>query len=303
MLPVLILLGVFALYPESPRAQTLWKADFSGRPEGAYGLEAAKADFGPFIQYAKVAAGRARIKMDPELGRKVLEVKYPKGCVGPDACGMQVRAVFPVKQAAWMRYRVRFETGFDWQKGGKLPGLCGGKCNTGCIDVTGADGWSARLMWHDNAKLVLERTDVRFRDASAVSLNQFYFSTFHGGDAPDWGPGSDSYASFADIAVTEGDPRIITSSLLSPPPPSRPSSPSRKEGTFQVTMDRGSLRISREGRERLRLTLTDPSGRALQVLDLAGSDRERLSRPLRPGLYLLRWESREGSGIRPVTLL
>jgi hypothetical protein len=27
---------------------------------------------------------------------------------------------------AWMSYKVKFSPGFDWTKGGKLPGLCGG---------------------------------------------------------------------------------------------------------------------------------------------------------------------------------
>lgn len=341
----------------APGAQVLWDADFSQRPEGAYALEAAKADFGPFIQYAKVPAGRARIKLDAGLGRKVLEVRYPKGCVGPDDCAMQVRAIFPVQQSAWMRYRVRFEAGFDWRKGGKLPGLCGGKCNTGCMDVTGADGWSARLMWHDNAKLVqymyypdgtancgtdfaynaaalatgrwyevinqvvlntpgasggqgkpdgivrawvdgklvLERTDVRFRDASAVALNQFYFSTFHGGDAPDWGPAADSYASFADIVVTATDPRLNTSSL--------PSPRTRREGDFRIDLDRGWLRVSPNAPGKLKITVIDPDGRRLQFAELQAGDVDWVFRPLRPGLYLLRWENLVGSGARPITVL
>jgi hypothetical protein len=276
-LPISAFLGLFtALTPPAP-AQVLWDADFSARPAGAYGLEAAKADFGPFVLFARVPAGNARMAKDPELGRMVLEARYPKGCVGPDACALQVRSGFPSRNEAWMRYRVKFGAGFDWKKGGKLPGLCGGKCNTGCVDVSGSDGWSARLMWHGDGKLVqyvyhpdgttgcgtdfayasgalakgrwyevinqvilntpgtgggsgrrdgvlrawldgrlvLERTDLRFRDAAAVGLDQFYFSTFHGGDSPDWGPGTDSYASFSDLAVTAGDPRL--SSALGPP--------------------------------------------------------------------------------------
>jgi hypothetical protein len=27
---------------------------------------------------------------------------------------------------AWMSYKVKFSPGFDWQKGGMLPGLCSG---------------------------------------------------------------------------------------------------------------------------------------------------------------------------------
>ena len=37
--------------------------------------------------------------------------------------------------------------GFKFQKGGKLPGLCGGLCDSGCSPSTGLTGWSARHMW------------------------------------------------------------------------------------------------------------------------------------------------------------
>lgn len=294
-----------ALTPPA-RAQVLWDADFSARTAGAYALESAKADFGPFVLFAKVPAGNARIARDPELGRMVLEARYPKGCVGPDACAMQVRAAFPARTEAWMRYRVKFASGFDWKKGGKLPGLCGGKCNTGCVDVSGNDGWSARLMWHGDGnlvqyvyypdgisdcgtdfayagaalakgkwyevlnqvvlntpgasggpgkkdgvmrawldgKLVLERTDLRFRDAPAVGLDQFYFSTFHGGDSPDWGPGSDSYASFVDLAVTATDPRLTSAALK--PRPRRGSRASRAPMAARATRASG---ISLDGRQ------------------------------------------------------
>jgi hypothetical protein len=252
------------------QAQVLWHADFAARPAGAYALDQAKADFGPFVLFAKVPAGNARIARDPELDLAVLEARYPKGCVGPDACALQVRSAFPARQEAWMRYKVKFHAGFDWRKGGKLPGLCGGKCNTGCVDVSGNDGWSARLMWHGDGKLVqyvyhpdgnsgcgsdmayaggalatgrwheivnqvilntpgtsggqgrhdgvirawvdgklaLERTGLRLRDAATVKLDQFYFSTFHGGDSQDWGPAVESFASFAELSVTAADPRL-----------------------------------------------------------------------------------------------
>jgi hypothetical protein len=273
MIILSLLLGL-VFWSEAP-AQILWSAHFQNAMEGAYDEARAKVDFGPFIQYVNIPAGRAQIKMDPESGSRVLEVKYPKDCVGPDACAMQVRSAFAAKDSAWMRYRVRFESGFDWKKGGKLPGLCGGKCNTGCINVTGEDGWSARMMWqpggkvtqymyypdkqngcgadlpwsapvlttgrwyeiinqvvlntpvapggtgkHDgimrawlDGKLVLERTNIRFRDIASVKLDAFYFSTFHGGDDGSWGPDQDSYASFKDLTVTASDPRITTALL------------------------------------------------------------------------------------------
>lgn len=32
-------------------------------------------------------------------------------------------------------------------RGGKLPGLCGAECVTGCDPADGLTGWSARHMW------------------------------------------------------------------------------------------------------------------------------------------------------------
>ena len=43
--------------------------------------------------------------------------------------------------------RVKFGPNFDWVQGGKLPGLCGAECQTGCRQVSGVDGWSSRQMW------------------------------------------------------------------------------------------------------------------------------------------------------------
>jgi hypothetical protein len=45
--------------------------------------------------------------------------------------------------------RVMFPTSFDWVKGGKLPGLCTGKCPTGCANPTPSDGFSCRIMWDE----------------------------------------------------------------------------------------------------------------------------------------------------------
>ncbi len=51
--------------------------------------------------------------------------------------------------------KIRTEDNFDGVRGGKLPGLCGGKCNTGGNVPTGYDGWSARNMWQlSHAELI-----------------------------------------------------------------------------------------------------------------------------------------------------
>ena len=53
---------------------------------------------------------------------------------------------------ATMEYDLYFQPAFEWTRGGKLPGLCGGECPRGCTSERG-NGWSARLMWHEDGKI------------------------------------------------------------------------------------------------------------------------------------------------------
>jgi hypothetical protein len=50
-------------------------------------------------------------------------------------------------RALCLRYEVRFQEGFEFGKGGKLPGLYAGDAPSGGEAVTGANGWTVRLMW------------------------------------------------------------------------------------------------------------------------------------------------------------
>lgn len=63
-----------------------------------------------------------------------------------------------------LSYTVEFLEGFQWQLGGKLPGLSGGKDTTGC-NVVDSAGWSVRFMWKQEGRAILylydqDRTDV-----------------------------------------------------------------------------------------------------------------------------------------------
>ncbi|WP_251976860.1 polysaccharide lyase [Salinicola avicenniae] len=82
-----------------------------------------------------------------------LRVRYPEGSSSPsDAAEGGAGFVVPTPalrqtDRACLRYRVRFESGFDFVKGGKLPGLYGGDGPTGGDEVTGENGFSMRFMW------------------------------------------------------------------------------------------------------------------------------------------------------------
>jgi hypothetical protein len=54
---------------------------------------------------------------------------------------------------ASISYSVFVPEDFDFVKGGKLPGLAGGKGNTGGLIPTGFDGWSVRFMFKENGTL------------------------------------------------------------------------------------------------------------------------------------------------------
>src|SRR5690606_35165672 len=51
-------------------------------------------------------------------------------------------------------YSLCFSPGFDFVKGGKLPGLVGGNANTGGQRPNGRDGFSARMMWRSAGQVV-----------------------------------------------------------------------------------------------------------------------------------------------------
>jgi hypothetical protein len=121
---------------------------------GAAGVEAIMHKLGTA---SMAGAGNASVVPDPEHGR-ALKVVYPKGsgstaCVEEKACpvagGMAFRVPLPEGNtitSAVLSYWVKFDPSFEWVKGGKLPGLCGGECATGGRDVS-PDRFSIRYMW------------------------------------------------------------------------------------------------------------------------------------------------------------
>lgn len=86
-------------------------------------------------------------------GNKVLRVDYPAQSVGPAQGGAVFIVSVPPAEEYYLSYRVRLNPGFEFVKGGKLPGLSsgGGKYTGGRIPVDG-DGWSARLVWKPEGK-------------------------------------------------------------------------------------------------------------------------------------------------------
>lgn len=89
----------------------------------------------------------------------VLRVHYPAGSASPSVTaqgaasgGAQFLATLGQlpKDQMRLRYFLRFSDGFDFVKGGKLPGLYGGEAPSGGNIPNGYDGFSSRLMWRSN---------------------------------------------------------------------------------------------------------------------------------------------------------
>jgi hypothetical protein len=90
-------------------------------------------------------------------GTRAVRVDYPAGSAsarsanldGSSYGGAQAYLLLPYGpvDAATLSYCVRFPAGFDFVKGGKLPGLFGGTVTSGRHIPDGTDGWSTRYMW------------------------------------------------------------------------------------------------------------------------------------------------------------
>jgi hypothetical protein len=137
-------------------ADALYWIDFDDAPLGPYSADALAAAWEDPAWNQGVDEGRVEVfEGDGAYAGRSLRVHYPQGGVGPGEGGAQWQLVFPAGYAElYCAYRLRFADGFDFVKGGKLPGLAGGAANTGGDKPTGSDGWSARNMWREDGAIV-----------------------------------------------------------------------------------------------------------------------------------------------------
>lgn len=88
----------------------------------------------------------------------VLKVTYPAGSFNNKTGGGQFVNLWNSStpfQSMLVSYELAFDEGFNWVKGGKLPGIKGGPDVTGCSGgkvPNGTDCFSARLMWRKNGE-------------------------------------------------------------------------------------------------------------------------------------------------------
>lgn len=102
---------------------------------------------------------RAEIVADPR--GTVLKVSYPAHEYGIEQTGIQWRTYLGRSlEHATLTYDVKFAEGFDFVKGGKLPGLVGGERHgerhstvSGGYRPDGTDGFSCRVMWREDGSV------------------------------------------------------------------------------------------------------------------------------------------------------
>lgn len=89
----------------------------------------------------------------------VLAVRLPAGSINPKnktaplgGMGFRWRPEGLAAESACLSYHVYLPADFEFNKGGKLPGLFGGNAPSGGKDVDGFNGFSARLMWRANGR-------------------------------------------------------------------------------------------------------------------------------------------------------
>jgi len=125
----------------------------------------------------------------------VLQVQYPAGSFqNNNVGGAQLYALWNSSgspfQSMLVTYEVAFDSGFDWVKGGKLPGLRGGPDPDTCSGgdpATGANCFSSRVMWRTNGQgevyaYVLQDNNIcndsglQCNDQFGISMNRGSFS-------------------------------------------------------------------------------------------------------------------------------
>lgn len=118
---------------------------------GIYTKERWKADW-PGCEF-EGGISEKRVAVVEDAGSKWLRVNFATGKIGPEEGGAGWRMPFGRHEAAELNYTLRFSKGFDFVKGGKLPGLCGGPENvSGGRPADGRNGFSARLMWRRDGR-------------------------------------------------------------------------------------------------------------------------------------------------------
>ena len=145
----------------------VYEQDFASSAEGLYQADQLNSDWQSPHWHLGFDQGRVSIVDTGDGHGNAMQVTYPAGRYGAGGAsaflsdvqfGMGLPKTY---EELYVAYDIRFAEGFDFVRGGKLPGLCGADvtqatstgCNTGGGYPTGYDGWSARGMWREDGAL------------------------------------------------------------------------------------------------------------------------------------------------------
>jgi hypothetical protein len=124
--------------------------DFDGAPPAVFGELSAELLVEALGYEPSYIENPDDLSLVPADGGMVLRQRYSPNERGSPVVEFPVR--FEGADEVWLSYRMLFEPGWEWARGGKLPGLAGGTHPTGGRG-DGSDGFSARLMFHPDGEL------------------------------------------------------------------------------------------------------------------------------------------------------
>ena len=137
-----------------PSFNAFFSVSFDGHGDGTYTEGQLNGDWNGPPWNVGVREGRVTIVGGNEAySGKSMRVSYPNGRVGLGGGGASWPFRFGARDDVYCSYRFLMRPGFDFVRGGKMPGLAGGAANDGGHRPNGRDGWSVRLMWRDNARM------------------------------------------------------------------------------------------------------------------------------------------------------
>ena len=134
----------------------VWRINFDNHPLGLYNDAILRDDWNCPKWYMGNNLLRVVGKSQAFRGH-ALQINYPKyafGCKNNKNCVNWKPEIGGQFNQLYYSYKIKFAHNFDFVKGGKLPGIAGGTANTSGNKPNGSDGWSVRMMWSRDGKLV-----------------------------------------------------------------------------------------------------------------------------------------------------
>jgi hypothetical protein len=129
------------------------EVSFKNEPEGIFTVDAVNRLFNFPPNTLGPKEGLCSIVKNPvDPTSNVLQIKYPKDIIQEKKLTWKFKFEKPVESAT-LTYKVMFPVGFEFVRGGKLPGLCGGSAPMGGAKSDGSDGFSERIMWREGGQV------------------------------------------------------------------------------------------------------------------------------------------------------